>query len=42
MVSRIGTVSINVAGCNTDKSSTEKLLGVKFDKNLTFDDLYHL
>ena len=31
-------VSMNVDGFKIDKSDTEKLLGVKFDKKLTFDD----
>ena len=30
-------VSVNVDGFKIDKSDTEKLLGVKFDKKLTFD-----
>lgn len=29
---------INVVECKIDKSNTEKLLGVKFDKKLTFDN----
>ena len=32
--------SISVDGFQIDKSDTEKLLGVKFDKKLTFD--YHI
>ena len=32
------TVCMNVDGFKIDKSNTEKLLGVKFDKKLTFDD----
>ena len=31
-------VRMNVDGFKIDKSNTEKLLGVKFDKKLTFDD----
>ena len=31
---------MNVDGLKIDKSGTEKLLGVKFDKKLTFD--YHI
>ena len=31
-------VSMNVDGFKIDKSNTEKVLGVKFDKKLTFDD----
>ena len=31
-------VSINLDGFKRDKSDTENLLGVKFDKKLTFDD----
>ena len=31
-------VSMNLDGFKIDKSDTEKLLGVKFDKKLTFDD----
>ena len=31
-------VSINVDGFKIDKSNTDKPLGVKFDKKLTFDD----
>ena len=31
-------VSMNVDGFKIDKSNTEKLFGVKFDKKLTFDD----
>ena len=38
LVSTNGRVSMNVDGFNIDKSNTEKLLGVKFDKKLTFDD----
>ena len=38
LVSKYNRVSINVVGYKTDKSNTEKLLGVKFDKKLTFDD----
>ena len=30
--------NINVVGYKTEKSNAEKLLGVKFDKELTFDD----
>ena len=37
LVSTNDRVSVNVDGFKTDKSYTEKLLGVKFDKNLTFD-----
>ena len=32
------TVSMNVDRFKIDKGDTEKLLGVKFDKKLTFDD----
>ena len=32
------TVCMNVDGFKIDKINTEKLLGVKFDKKLTFDD----
>ena len=32
------SVSINVDGCIKHKSDTEKLLGVKFDKKLSFDN----
>ena len=32
------SVSINVDGCIKQKSDTEKLLGVKFDKKLSFDN----
>ena len=38
MVSTNDRVSINVDGFKIDKSNTEKLLGVKFDKKLSFDD----
>ena len=38
LVSTNDRVSINVDGFKIDKSDTEKLLGVKFDKKLTFDD----
>ena len=31
-------VSMNADGFRIDKSDTEKLLGMKFDKKLTFDD----
>ena len=31
-------MSMNVDGFKIDKGSTEKLLGVKFHKKLTFDD----
>ena len=31
-------VSINIAGCKMCKSDNEKLLCVKFDEKLTFDD----
>ena len=31
-------VSMNVDGCKIDKSNTEKLLGVYFDRKLTTDD----
>ena len=37
-VSTNDRVSMNVDGFKIDKSDTEKLLGVKFDKKLTFDD----
>ena len=37
LVSADGRVSMNVDGFKIDKSDTEKLLGVKFDKK-TFDD----
>ena len=37
LVSENDGLIINVAGCEIDKSNTEKLLGVKFDKKLTFD-----
>ena len=37
LVSKNDILIINVAGCEIDKSNTEKLLGVKFDKKLTFD-----
>ena len=30
---------MNVDGFKIDKSDTEKLVGVKFDKKLTFDDI---
>ena len=38
LVSTNDRVSMNVDGFKIDKSDTEKLLGVKFDKKLTFDD----
>ena len=38
LVSTNDRVSINVDGFKIDKSDTEKLLGVKFDKKFTFDD----
>ena len=38
LVSTNDRVSVNVDGFKIDKSDTEKLLGVKFDKKLTFDD----
>ena len=37
-VSTNDRVSMNVDGFKIDKSDTEKLLGVKFDKKLAFDD----
>ena len=39
LVSTNDRVSINVDGFKIDKSDTEKLLGVKFDKKFTFDDI---
>ena len=38
LVSTNDRVSMNVDGFKKDKSDTEKLLDVKFDKKLTFDD----
>ena len=38
LVSANDRVSMYVDGFKIDKSDTEKLLGVKFDKKLTFDD----
>ena len=38
LVSTNDRVSMNVDGFKIDKSDTEKLLGVKFDQKLTFDD----
>ena len=38
LVSTNDRVSMNVDGFKIDKSNTEKLLGVKFDKKLNFDD----
>ena len=38
LVSTNDRVSMNLDGSKIDKSDTEKLLGVKFDKKLTFDD----
>ena len=38
LVSTNDSESINVAGYKKNKSGTEKLLCVKFDKKLTFDD----
>ena len=38
LVSTNDRVSVNVDGFKTDISDTEKLLGVKFDKKLTFDN----
>ena len=40
LVSANDRVSMYVDGFKIDKSDTEKLLGVKFDKKLTFD--YHI
>ena len=37
-VSTNNRVSINVDGFKIDQSDTKKLLDVKFDKKLTFDD----
>ena len=37
LVSRNDKMSMNVDGFKIDKSETEKLLGVKFNKKLTFD-----
>ena len=37
LVSKNDILIINVDGCEIDKSNTEKLLGVKFDKKLTFN-----
>ena len=37
LVSTNESVSINVTGCKTDKSDTENLLVIKFDKKLSFD-----
>ena len=38
LVSTNDRVSMTLDGIKIDKSDTEKLLGVKFDKKLTFDD----
>ena len=38
MVSSNDRVSMNSDGFKKDKNDTEKLLGVKFDRKLTFDD----
>ena len=38
LVSTNGRATMNADGFKIDKSDTEKLLGVKFDKKLTFDD----
>ena len=38
LVSTNGRVTMNADGFKIDKSDTEKLLGVKFDKKLAFDD----
>ena len=38
LVSTNDRMSMNVDGFKINKSNTEKLLGVKFDKKLTFDD----
>ena len=38
LISTNDRVSINVDRFKVDKSNTEILLGVKFDKKLTFDD----
>ena len=38
LVSKSNRANINVVGYKTEKSNTEKLLGLKFDKELTFDD----
>ena len=38
LVSTNDRASMNVDGFKIDKSYTEKLLGVKFNKKLTFDD----
>ena len=38
LVSTNDSVSMNVNGFKIDKTDTEKLLGVKFDKKLIFDD----
>ena len=38
LVSTNDRVSMNADGFKIDKSDTEKLLGVKFDKKLSFDD----
>ena len=38
LVSTNDRLSVNVDGFKIDKSDTGKLLGVKFDKKLTFDD----
>ena len=38
LVSTNDRVSMNLDGIKIDKSDTEKLLGVKFDKKLAFDD----
>ena len=38
LVSTNDRMSMNVDGFKIDKSDTEELLGVKFDKKLTFDD----
>ena len=37
LVSTNESVSINVTGCKIDKSDTENLLVIKFDKKLSFD-----
>ena len=37
LVSTNDRVSMNVGGFKIDKSDTEKLLGVRFDKKLTFE-----
>ena len=38
LVSKNNRANINVVGYKTEKSNIENLLGVKFDKELTFDD----